>query len=107
MPYANATGPHGSDFAVGSQAAKSDQNSNQNASRNGDGQRYRHREEKNFRNAWQRSAIASYQVQQSPQIASEQHEVFFFQAEDGIRDDFLENVAGQNAHRSSAPTTPE
>jgi hypothetical protein len=97
-PYAQAAGAHGGDFAVGSETAESDEDADQHAHGNGVGERDRDGEEKDFRNAGQRGAVADDQFEDASEVAGEQDESENGRADQRVGDDFSQNVAGEDAH---------
>ena len=54
--------------------------------------------EEDFGNAGQGRAVADHQLQQPPQIAHEDDEGEQRHADQGVRRDLLQDVAGENAH---------
>src|SRR5271166_421410 len=95
----NATGPHGSNFAVGRQAAQPHQNADQHTHRQGDDERRRQCEKENFRHTRQGSAVTDDQLQQPSQVPHEDDEGEQRHAQQSVRADFLQDVAGEDAHK--------
>src|SRR6202795_132590 len=92
-PHAEATGSHGGDFAVGGQAAESDEDADKHAHRNGVGERNGNGKEKDLRHAWQRSAVADHKFEYVSEIAGEKDEGENRRANQGVGDNFSQNVA--------------
>ena len=102
-PHAQPAGAHGGDLAVGGEAAQSDENADQHAHRKRVGEGDWHGVEENFGDAGQRSAGADDEFEDASQIASEQNEGEDGGADEGVRDNFAEDVASQNPHGSQIP----
>jgi len=97
-PYAQSAGTHGRDFAVGGEAAQSNEDADEDAHGNGVGERHGHGEEKDFSDARQGSAIANDKFEDAPEVASEKDKSKNAGADERVGDDFSQNVAGEDAH---------
>ena len=97
-PDAQSAGAHRSNFAVGSQTTKSDKNANQHAHWNRVSERDRNGEEKNFGNARQRRAVADDEFEDAAEIAGEKNKSENCRADQGVGDDFSQDVARKDAH---------
>src|SRR5216683_4649590 len=102
IPDANAAGLHGCDLTVGGKAAESDQDTDQDSRRHGQGERSGNSEEKQFSGAGKRSAVAHHEFQNLSQFPSEDNERKNRGAKQGVRGDFAENVPGENAHGANS-----
>ena len=97
-PHPQAAGAHGGDFAVRGQTAESDEDADQHAHGNGVGKRDRHGKEKDFGYARQRSAVADHEFEDASEIAGEKDKSENRRADQGVGDDFSQDVAGEDAH---------
>jgi len=97
-PYADAAGAHGGDFAVGGEAAESDEDADKYAHRNGVSKCDGDGKEKYFCNTRQWRTIADYQFEDVAEVAGKKNECENRRADQGVGDDFAQNVAGEDAH---------
>src|ERR1700688_1318599 len=97
-PHAEAARTHGGNFAIRGKAAKSDEDANQHSHRNGVGERYRNSIEKDLRHARQRSAVADHKFEYAAEITGEKDKGENRRADQGVGDNFSQNVAREDAH---------
>ena len=101
-PYPQAARMHGGDFAIGGKAAESDEDADQHAHRNGVGERYWNGEEKDLSDARKRSAVAHYKFENAAKVAGEKNKGEDPRSDQGVGDNFSQNVAREDAHPQSS-----
>src|SRR5215469_14484673 len=89
-PDADATGLHGSNFAIGGEAAQADQNSDQHSGWQSNGEGFRNNQEKQRHGARERRTIADHQLQDLAQLASKNDKGKDTRADQRVRRDFAE-----------------
>ena len=95
----HSAGAHGGDFAVGGETAQSDQDTDEGAHGQSNHERGGQGIEEDFADAGKRSAVADDQLKQASEVAHEDDKGEQHHAEQGVGADFLQNVAGEDAHK--------
>src|SRR5262249_51877130 len=95
---AQPAGAHGSDFAVGCQAAQPNQDSYQHSHRNGDGKGGGDGQEEDFGDAGEGRAVAHRQLQDAPHVAHEHDEGEQACAYQAVGHDLAQDVPSENSH---------
>ncbi len=94
----HAGGAHRGDLAVGCQAAKAKKNADEHRHGDGVGEGVRQHVGEDPHDIGQRSRVADDQLEDLAQVAYEQDKGEEGSAEQGVGDDFAEDVAGEDAH---------
>jgi hypothetical protein len=97
-PHADAGRAHGSDFAVGGEATEAQQNADEHGHRNRNREHVREGEQDDLENRAQRGAVADDHFQQVGQIADEEDEGENRAPDAGVRQDFRQDVSGEDPH---------
>ena len=97
-PDAEPAGAHRRNLAVRGEAAEPNQDSQQDAHRNRVSERDWDSEEKNFGNAGKRRAVADHKLKDAAKIAGEKNKSKNRRADQGVGDDFSQDVARKDAH---------
>ena len=93
----DAAGAHGGDFGVGGEAAEAKQDAGEDGGGDGDGEGVGEHVADDAHGVGERGAV-DQEVDDLVDVVHEEHEGEEDSAEEGVGDDFAENVAGEDAH---------
>ncbi len=96
---AHARGAHGDDLAIRGQAAETQQNPHQHGHGNRDFERIGHCQKENLQHVCPCGAVAHHHLKDVVEIAHEENEGEDHAADQRVREDFAEDVTGQDAHK--------
>ena len=94
----DAGGAHGGDFAVGGKTRETEEDADENGHGDGDGESRREGIEDDAGDIGVGGGVADNEFENFAEVASKDDEGEECSAEKGVRGDFAEDVAGENAH---------